>query len=273
MIRLFCWGCGYAFDVADPIAGTVVRCPHCGVLVPVETGRALREDEWLTSTDLDLLLSYACTFTGVRKWRLFACACCRLVWDLVTDEASRQAVAVTERYADGQASWEELQASVVAIRHVQAQPGYFPREAAVRLVRTTASVADWECGNVAHLLAQSTALARIDRGALLQVVHDLFGNPFRPVTVPASWLLANDGAAKRLARSIYEERAFERLPILADALEDAGCAEDRILDHCRRPAGHWRGCWVVDEILAPGESRAPTEALQPRQQRLDLLFD
>ena len=249
MVLLPCWGCARSFQVADPIAGTAVRCPRCGMFVPVPTGRALREDEWLTSTDLDLLLSYARPFVGERKFRLFACACCRLVWYLLTDEGSRQAVAVSERYADGQASREELQASAAAGRHVQTLRGYFPREAAARLVRATASVEEWEDGGMVHHLAQDAARARIDRAVLLQVVRDLFGNPFRPVTVPASWLLANDGAAERLACSIYEERCFERLPILADALEDAGCTEERILDHCRRPADHWRGCWVVDEIL------------------------
>jgi hypothetical protein len=53
----------------------------------------------------------------------------------------------------------------------------------------------------------------------------------------------------RLARGIYDDRAFDRLPILADALEDAGCHDTAILDHCRQPGPHVRGCWVVDLLL------------------------
>jgi hypothetical protein len=59
----------------------------------------------------------------------------------------------------------------------------------------------------------------------------------------------NDGAVVKLAESIYTERAFDRLPILADALEDAGCTDAAVLDHCRGPGPHVRGCWVVDLVL------------------------
>ncbi|HUR53438.1 MAG TPA: hypothetical protein VMZ71_04880 [Gemmataceae bacterium] len=52
-----------------------------------------------------------------------------------------------------------------------------------------------------------------------------------------------------LANGIYEERAFDRLPILADALQDAGCDNDGILTHCRGDGAHVRGCWVVDLLL------------------------
>jgi hypothetical protein len=77
-------------------------------------------------------------------------------------------------------------------------------------------------------------------------VHDIFGNPFRRVTLDPSWLTSDVVA---LARAAYEERAFDRLPILADALEDAGCTDAAILSHCRGPGPHVRGCWVVDLIL------------------------
>lgn len=53
-----------------------------------------------------------------------------------------------------------------------------------------------------------------------------------------------------LARAIESDRAFDRLPILADALEEAGCADERVLAHCRGPGPHARGCWVVDGVLA-----------------------
>jgi hypothetical protein len=82
--------------------------------------------------------------------------------------------------------------------------------------------------------------------AQADLVRDIFGYPFRPVTVDPSWLTS---AAVGLARCIYEDRASDELPILADALEDAGCTDRAILDHCRGPGPHVRGCWVVDLLL------------------------
>src|SRR5262249_29535391 len=80
------------------------------------------------------------------------------------------------------------------------------------------------------------------------LLRDLF-NPFRPVAPAPGWLTANDGAARNLPAAIYDERAFDRLPILADALEDAGCADRALLGHLRGPGTHVRGCWALDLIL------------------------
>ena len=83
-----------------------------------------------------------------------------------------------------------------------------------------------------------------------RLLRDVFGNPFWPMpSVDPAWLAGSDGAAAGLARALYEERAFDRLPILADALEEAGCTDREILDHCRGPGPHVRGCWVVDLFL------------------------
>ena len=68
--------------------------------------------------------------------------------------------------------------------------------------------------------------------------------PFDPL-----WLAWNDGTVRHLAHAIYDERDWEQMPILADALEDAGCQDERILDHCRGGGPHVCGCWVVDRIL------------------------
>ena len=74
----------------------------------------------------------------------------------------------------------------------------------------------------------------------------VFGNPFRPVVADPTWLKPT---AVSIASSIYADRAFDRLPILADALEEAGCAHADVLLHCRTPGEHVRGCWVVDMVL------------------------
>jgi hypothetical protein len=77
-------------------------------------------------------------------------------------------------------------------------------------------------------------------------LRDIFGNPFRPVNADPVWLTST---VVSLAEGMYAERAFDRLPILADALQDAGCDHPDILSHCRSDSTHVRGCWVVDLIL------------------------
>ena len=78
------------------------------------------------------------------------------------------------------------------------------------------------------------------------LLRDMIGNPFRPIAFNPVWLTPN---VIELAQAIYDDRAFDRMPELADALHEAGCACDEILSHCRRPGPHVRGCWVVDLIL------------------------
>jgi hypothetical protein len=78
------------------------------------------------------------------------------------------------------------------------------------------------------------------------LIRDIFGNPFRPALIDPVWLTAT---AVSLAAAIYADRAFDRLPILADALEDAGCTNADLLSHCRQPGEHVRGCWPVDWLL------------------------
>ena len=81
------------------------------------------------------------------------------------------------------------------------------------------------------------------------LVRCILGNPFRPERLEPTYRDANDGATRRVAQSIYEDHAFDDLPILADALEDAGCADEAVLTHCRATGPHARGCWVVDLVL------------------------
>jgi hypothetical protein len=82
------------------------------------------------------------------------------------------------------------------------------------------------------------------------LIRDIFGNPILPppLTDP-TWLTWNGSTVVRLAQAIYEERGFDLLPLLADALEEAGCTSADILAHCRTKGEHVRGCWVVDLLL------------------------
>ena len=89
--------------------------------------------------------------------------------------------------------------------------------------------------------------SHIARGALREYLHEIFGNPFRPATFHPDW---RTETALALAQGIYEERTFNRLPILADALQDAGCTTEELLDHLRDTnAPHVRGCWALDRVL------------------------
>jgi hypothetical protein len=89
--------------------------------------------------------------------------------------------------------------------------------------------------------------AEAEANALIcNLLNDVIGNPFRPVACNPAWLTPTVLA---LAQGIYDDRAFDRLPILADALQDAGCGSPDILDHCRGDSPHIRGCWVVDLLL------------------------
>jgi hypothetical protein len=90
---------------------------------------------------------------------------------------------------------------------------------------------------------------KAERAGQAVLLREVFGNPFRPVTPDRSWLTSD---VLGLARGIEADRAFDRLPILADALEDAGCDNADVLEHCRGPGPHVRGCWVVDLMLGRG---------------------
>jgi hypothetical protein len=89
-------------------------------------------------------------------------------------------------------------------------------------------------------------LLAAEREAPLRVIRDLFGNPFRPVVIAPLWRTAN---VVGLARAIDAERDWDRLPILADALLDAGCPDEQVLGHCRSLGPHARGCWLVDALV------------------------
>jgi hypothetical protein len=81
---------------------------------------------------------------------------------------------------------------------------------------------------------------------LTRFAYDNFGNPFCSIRFNRDW---RTPTTIGIAFSIYEDRTFDRLPILADALMGTGCFNDDILNHCRQPGQHVRGCWVFDLVL------------------------
>src|SRR5437763_179581 len=88
--------------------------------------------------------------------------------------------------------------------------------------------------------------SRVEQHAQANLLRDIIGNPCCPVAFAPVWRTPTVTA---VAQTIYAERRFADLPILADALEEAGCSCAEILDHCRQPGEHVRGCWVVDLVL------------------------
>ena len=193
-----------------------------------------------------------------RKLRLLAVACCRRICPEPSDERSRTAVEVAERFADGDATPDELHAAYSAAGEAVddcASVSLLAEDQAIAAYLTAATGVDEASaleteGNddVLHSLGYAwngdLAVAMRQQAQLLR---DIFGNPFRPATFDPAW---RTETAVVLARGMYESRDFAAMPILADALQDAGCTSDDILSHCRdEKQVHVPGCWVIDLVL------------------------
>ena len=245
----------------------------------------MTEAEWLASAEPMPMLEFlrekvTRSASGRRKLRLLACAAVRHFWDVMVDDWDRDVVLVAEGYADGKTDKVELAAAREAARNLRRRKSKFLKAVhamiapskpttkgpqltwPAQLVGVPAAwdAATWtlrDCPETAWLLARDsgpydttkspshTAERRWDAG----LVRDIFGNPFRRLTARATWLSSTVTA---LARQVYESRDFSPLPILADALQDAGCEDVELLAHCRGPGPHVRGCWVVDFALVKG---------------------
>jgi hypothetical protein len=192
----------------------------------------MTEAEWLAYEDIRVAVSAlhgSCV--SQRKLRLFACGCCRQVWDLLNAE-QRESVMVGERFADRTVTALELRDycatlardQVVACNH---QVAAHACDAADGVLLT------WHSGEVPPALQ-------------LRLLRDTLGNPFRPIAFDPSWRTSTVTA---LAQGMYDSRDFSAMPILADALQDVDCDNEEVLNHCRGPGPHVRGCWVVDAVL------------------------
>jgi hypothetical protein len=212
----------------------------------------MTEAEWLACTDPKLMLEFLNGKGSDRKLRLFACACCRRVWHLLTDTRNRTAVEMAEVFADGGMTDEML-----VTFHKEAYPIYENLRGDEMSAARGAAFSAWcfvEESLPSAFFATNNCLRELSEISgqtfvWLALLQDVFRNPFRPVTINPEWLTWNDGTVRRIAQSIYEEKAYDRMPILADALTDAGCDNADILNHCRSDRPHVRGCWVVDLAL------------------------
>ena len=195
----------------------------------------MTEEEWLKCGSSRSMIEFVQSRVSERKLRLFACSCCRFRWSLVGHVLPCQILQVAEDYAEGRAPYSALQAV-----------GREFSESSYRLDLDNERFHMLSGLTNRHVRAAVWCAQTPGTPKKAELIRDIFGNPFRPVTLDPRWL---SSTVLDLARTIYDERLFERLPILADALMDAGCDSEEILNHCRSEGPHVRGCWVVDLVL------------------------
>ena len=211
----------------------------------------MTETQWKKATDPTAMLAFVAGAASERKLRLFAAACARAVWDHVPEGWMREAVGCAERYADGRAAMEEVgryRDFLQAMTRRDATPEQLELVFGAKKAVYAAVFASVFGTGVAHTLTRAAVWRAFpERHALLPaLIRDLFGNPHRPAAVDPRWLTS---AVVDLARTIYDSRDFAAMPILADALEEAGCDNTALLSHCRSGGPHVRGCWAVDLVL------------------------
>ncbi len=242
--------------------------------------------EWLACTDPLSLVNAVAGRASDRKLRLLLAACCRRPWYLIQDRRLWEALDLAERFADGLAAEGErlaaargVEEAVQDVLHSQSSASrafawigraiglaYMQRgDLSVRLSSaggrygggsyTVMQGLDQIANAVAFRRSGEAPGPRLDpfaapeREGQCQIVRDVFGDPFRPVPADDSWLTWQDGTVVKVAGAIYHSKTFDHLPVLADALEEAGCDTQDLLQHLRSPGPHVRGCWALDLAL------------------------
>jgi hypothetical protein len=231
----------------------------------------MTEAEWLACEEEEEMFATlrAWVSSARRKWRLLALACLEQFRPHFPHRNDYSAV--LEMIArDSEEEWtfdERLHALEMSTRILRLvvddaseQRWHYVAEALAEALNDAVQHA-WEihvpfvasrcCAAAYYLATGGSAEARTREGRhQARLIREIFGNPFRPVPLDPLWLTSD---VQALARGIYEERAFDRMPILADALQDAGCTNEDVLNHCRDAnAAHVRGCWVLDLLLGKG---------------------
>lgn len=246
----------------------------------------MTEKEWLSSDNLSPMLCFLRDRASNRKLRLFACACCRRIWHLMADERCRRAVEVSEDYADGLVSDADLAEAGIAAQNAADALTDAAQESAYAAASFVSNSDDFDrrdpdedfvgsaVSDAAYAAAQASAAVAQVRGteryravfesafqaekrAQFVLLHDIMGNPFHPPpSLDPAWLAWNDDTVKHLAQAAYEHRSLpdgtldgNRLAVLGDALEEAGCTDAELLAHLRSPGPHVRGCFALDAVL------------------------
>jgi hypothetical protein len=205
----------------------------------------MTEKEWQQSDDPGLMLGMLQGLVSERKLRLLSVACFRC--DNVTCSDWRNEAEAVERFADGLLTATECD-EVLANSH----PGVATFVGAYRLLEAATSANLWrdactgasKAGVAAKSRKRMLWSYRDPRSAVY--IREIFAYPFKPIILNPAWLPA---FVRALAEQIYDDKAFDRMPVLGDALEHAGCTVNEVLAHCRSVQEHCRGCWLLDKIL------------------------
>jgi hypothetical protein len=248
----------------------------------------MTEAQWRSSSDPQAMLRFLRGNASDRKLRLFACACCRRIWSEIQDERYRACVEVAERFAEGEcesaklaAAWDEVEAYRQrnlswrgCFRPVERDDySLFDDERSAHTAAANTANTFNAAFLVAHDIVRDVIVAAIYRDVEDPLIDtnfheehytvpaqevgrkeaeqqaDLLREMLNPFCASPADRWRRDATVSSMANSIYVEEAFDRLPILADALEEAGCTSAALLNHCRASDSHLRGCWAVDLVL------------------------
>lgn len=205
----------------------------------------MTEAEWRECADPTAMLGFLRGKASNRKLRLLTSACCRCAENVLRHEPLRRAVETAERYADGRARYREMVQVAKTVEAFSWSASRAESLVARGVWHLVTMGAWWNLRPVRRSERTLLALRAAEPGVEVRFASSfrcIFGYPFRSATA-GPWITTDVVA---LANGIYAEKAFDRMPTLADALMDAGCADEAILNHCRGPGPHVRGCWVID---------------------------
>ncbi len=251
-----CPRCGAYRHLAARPTDERVRCLGCEVFSPHD-GRLFGRPDWKATNDpfrMAEVLAALEREPGVRKRRLLTCGFGRTVFDWCRNPWFRDALDAAETWADAGERPNGVPRSRVKLRELDVPGQSVPDGSSLW------ALAPWSRDRLERLGWVRVALRATDddprlwpndvapanRAVAAALVRDLVPNPFGSPEWNPEWSTA---AARDLAEYIYTRRAFDVMPILADALQDAGCENARVLNHCRADKTHARGCWVLDAIL------------------------
>jgi hypothetical protein len=199
-----------------------------------------------------------------RKWQLFSLACVWRISDIFRDERTLALLAATDEHLEGTLGTDDFvlfRKDANGVTNQDMTPRWVSRSNSGLQALLSANRGDAAGAMQSSSWARAATLnPDAEMVAQAALVREVFGNPYRAAPADPEWL---SSTVTTLARVIYDNRSFELMPILGDALEDAGCTNIDILTHCRDPHEHVRGCWVLDLLLgrhlaAPPEHETPT---------------
>jgi hypothetical protein len=203
--------------------------------------------KWLESTDARPMVEFLRGKGSHRKGCLVGCALWRTEYGHFVHDQMRKIGEVADQVVTGIMSRKRFRKLMASFKdksdEQQFEDWLYPFHVSKRVAEPwIAAAAIYQADWAKRFGGYSPALC----GFLREIFGPVF---FRHVVVEPSWLTWNDGTIVKLAQGIYDDKAFDRIQILADALEDAGCNNSDILNHCRKPDDHVLGCWVLDLLL------------------------